>query len=290
MAAFDDPNLEKDLQKYSKTFELAACTKHKSCLTKVNQKGEAEPLPPSNPGWAEEISIDVEMAHAICQHCHIVVVEADSEESADLEAAEETAVKLKADEISNSWVEPEPATETRAFDQPGVVITAGSGDEGLLNWVPGSPEAGEIDYPASSPNVVSVGGTRLEDVAGTWTSSVWNGEGVGEERGATGRGLQRTLRSPLLAARTPRLGAGGLLRETGRRRTSPPSATPTPASRSTTARPAKAVSRPTGKGSEAPASRRRSSPPCSRSPAAPARTSNIPRGRCMKTRRCTRRR
>ncbi len=196
VAAFDDPNLEKDLQKYSKTFELAACTKHKSCLTKVNQKGEAEPLPPSNPGWAEEISIDVEMAHAICQHCHIVVVEAASEESADLEAAEETAVKLKADEISNSWVEPEPVTETRAFDQPGVVITAGSGDEGLLNWVPGSPEAGEIDYPASSPNVVSVGGTRLEDVGGNWTSSVWNGEGVGEERGATGGGCSEHFEAP----------------------------------------------------------------------------------------------
>ena len=196
VAAFDDPNLEKDLKKYSKTFELTPCTKHQSCLTKVNQNGAAEPLPPANPGWAEEISIDVEMAHAVCQNCHIVVVEASSEGSSDLEAAEEAAAKLKPEEISNSWVEPEPATEARAFHQPGIVITAGSGDEGLLNWVPGSPEAGQIDYPASSPDVVSVGGTRLEDVAGTWTSSVWNGEGVGGERGATGGGCSEHFEAP----------------------------------------------------------------------------------------------
>lgn len=196
VAAFDDPNLEKDLQKYSKTFELTPCTKRKSCLTKVNQNGEAEPLPAVNPGWAEEISIDVDMAHAICQNCHIVVVEANSAESADLEAAEETAAKLKPQEISNSWVEPEPATESHAFDHPGVVITAGSGDEGFLNWIPGSPDAGEIGYPASSPDVVSVGGTRLEDVAGTWTSSVWNGEGIGQERGATGGGCSEHYEAP----------------------------------------------------------------------------------------------
>lgn len=195
--AFDDPTIEKDLQKYSKTFELLPCTKHKPCLTKVNQNGEAANLPAPNAGWAEEISIDVEMVHAICQNCHILLVEAKSgEDPADLEAAEETAARLSPNEISNSWVEPEPPIDTPAFDHPGIVITAGSGDEGLLNWVPGSPEEGKVDYPASSPNVVAVGGTRLEDAGGTWTSTVWNGEGVGKEKGATGSGCSEHYEAP----------------------------------------------------------------------------------------------
>ena len=44
--------------------------------------------------------------------------------------------------------------------------------------------------------MVSVGGTRLEDVAGTWTSTVWNGEGIGQERGATGGGCSEHYEAP----------------------------------------------------------------------------------------------
>ena len=211
--AFDDPTVEKDLQKYSKAFELLPCTPRKPCLTKVNQNGEAAPLPPANPGWAEEISIDVEATHAICQNCHILLVEAKSEEAADLEAAEETAAAAKPDEISNSWVEPEPATESPAFDHPGIVITAGSGDEGYLNWVPGSPEGGEIAYPASSPQVVSVGGTRLEDVGGTWTSTVWNGDGIGREKGASGGGCSEHYEAPYWQLELPHWPAVGCSRK-----------------------------------------------------------------------------
>ncbi len=54
-----------------------------------------------------EISLDIETAHAICQNCKIVLVEADSGYIPDLEAAEETAVQLGATEISNSWGGPE---------------------------------------------------------------------------------------------------------------------------------------------------------------------------------------
>ena len=58
-------------------------------------------------GWTTEISLDIEVSHAICQSCQIVLVEADSASFEDLETAEETAAALGATEISNSWGGPE---------------------------------------------------------------------------------------------------------------------------------------------------------------------------------------
>ncbi len=196
VAAFDDPTAVKDLKRYDETFGLPACNTHDKCLQQVNQKGEKSPLPTTEGIWAQEISIDIEATHAVCQNCHILLVEAEEDTTADLDAAEDTAAADGANEISNSWVQPEPSSDSAAFDHPGVVITAGSGDEGYLNWVPGSPEAGHIGYPASSPHVVAVGGTRLEEVEGRWTSSIWNGFGIEHEKGATGGGCSEHFEAP----------------------------------------------------------------------------------------------
>jgi Subtilase family len=202
VTAYDDPSAIKDLRRYDEAFGLPACNAHKKCLEEVNQNGESSPLPEDGrapeeeEGWLLETSIDIEVTHAICQNCHILLVEADSEEMKDLEAAEEAAAKAGADEISNSWVAPEPATDSKAFDHPKIVVTAASGDEGYLNWVPGSLEAGLVGYPASSPHVVAVGGARLEETSGTWTASVWNGFGVGQEKGATGGGCSEHFEAP----------------------------------------------------------------------------------------------
>ena len=93
-------------------------------------------MPESEGGWSVEISLDIEIAHAICQNCHILLVEANETSYTDLEAAEETATKMGATEISNSWAGGEPAADSPAFDHPGVVITAAAGDYGYLNWEP----------------------------------------------------------------------------------------------------------------------------------------------------------
>ena len=54
-----------------------------------------------------EISLDIETAHAICQSCHIALVEADSPSYEDLEPPRTAAVQLGATEVSNSWGGPE---------------------------------------------------------------------------------------------------------------------------------------------------------------------------------------
>ena len=68
-------------------------------------------------GWAEEISLDIEVSHATCQSCKIVLVEANSASFEDLEEAEKTAAKLGATEISNSWGGPEQGMTARLDDK-----------------------------------------------------------------------------------------------------------------------------------------------------------------------------
>ena len=197
--AWNDPTAEKDLKVYDEEFGLPACTHANGCFNKLNQEGRRKPLPETEGGWAREISLDIEVAHAVCQNCHVLLIEANSEKYSDLEVAEDTAARLGATEISNSWYGAEPTTDSAAFDHPGIAITAAAGDYGYLNWgfseepEPEEIEKGFVNYPASSPHVVAVGGTRLElnTPANTWKSeAVWNGYG------ATGSGCSAQFAAP----------------------------------------------------------------------------------------------
>jgi hypothetical protein len=182
--AYDDANVEADLEVYDQEFGLPACTSANGCFRKVNQTGHASPLPESSSseakGWAGEIATDVELAHAVCEDCHILLVEAKSAENINLDTAEDKAVTLGATEVSDSWGGPESSGEANtAFEHPGTVITVAAGDNGYLDW--DSKESGHADYPATSPNVVAVGGTRLilNAGGGTWhEETVWNGDGA----------------------------------------------------------------------------------------------------------------
>ncbi len=193
--AFDDPTAEQDLKTYDEYFGLPACTGANGCFEKVDQDGKRKPLPEANGHAAFEISIDIEVAHAVCQNCHILLVEAESLKDSNLETAENRAVTLGATEISNSWYTDEPLTDSPAFNHPGIVITAAAGDFGYLNWdFSGEPEPeeierGSVNYPASSPHVIAVGGTRLE-LSGPLDASQrnWERESVWNGYGATGSG------------------------------------------------------------------------------------------------------
>jgi len=220
--AYNDPNAEADLKAYDEEFRLPECTGANKCFEQFNQKGQnAEtgelPFPASNEarkaeettcetetgaakeaacekveeavGWGEEMSLDIEVSHATCESCKIILVEADSASFEDLDEAEQAAAALGATEISNSWGGPEQGVTAREdnaspFNDPGTVITASAGDDGYLDWdAEEGAEKGFADYPASSPHVVAVGGTRLQGPlgpGGTWAGeTVWNGDGAG---------------------------------------------------------------------------------------------------------------
>jgi Subtilase family len=233
--AYNDLSAQEDRGVYDQEFGLPECSSANGCFTKVNQNGEAGDLPfPSSQGalaareatcqgaaegklreaacaevreakgWTGEMSLDIEVSHAICQNCSIVLVEARSPSFSNLEAAEKTATNLKATEVSNSWGAPEeyetPALDNASpFNHPDTVITASSGDAGYLNWDAASAERGFALYPASSPHVVAVGGTRLSvSESGAWEAeTVWNGQG------ASGGGCSVEFTAPPWQLSTP---------------------------------------------------------------------------------------
>jgi Subtilase family len=160
-------------------------------------------------GWSVEISTDIEMARAVCQNCRILLVEAGSSAYNLLDEAEQSAVRLGATEVSNSWggeepIEVDSKSEIEAaqapFNHPGTVITASSGDAGYLNWTEAeeAEAAAErkeqtsyfagADYPASAPEVVAVGGTKLTlSSSNRANETVWN-EDPNPEGGSSGAG------------------------------------------------------------------------------------------------------
>jgi subtilase family serine protease len=172
--AYDDPTAASDLNVYRSQFGLSSCTTANGCFRKLNQTGGTTP-PRSNAGWAQEISLDVDMASAICPGCKILLVEANSSAFTDLATAEDTAARLGATTISNSYGGPEFSQETSTtygshYNHPGIPITVSSGDAGY-----------GVEFPASSPYVTAVGGTTLNRASNArgWTETAWSGAGSG---------------------------------------------------------------------------------------------------------------
>ncbi len=174
--AYDDPNAYSDMTYYRSFFGLPACTSASGCFRKVNQSGTASPLPNHNSGWGQEISLDLDMVSAVCPNCHVMLVEASSNSLANLGAAVNTAVKLGANVVTNSYGGNEYSSEesdaATYYTHPGVAITASSGDSGY-----------GVEFPAAAPTVTAVGGTSLYQATNTGTRNAteeaWSGAGSG---------------------------------------------------------------------------------------------------------------
>jgi kumamolisin len=148
--AYDDPNAASDLAAFSAQFGLPAAN-----LTVVFASGTRPPQDPTG-SWEIEESLDIEWAHAMAPNAHIYLVEANSSYFRDLFPAVDAASALVAaaggGEVSMSWGSFEFNGENLSdshFTTPKVVYFASSGDS-----------AG-VEYPSTSPNVVSAGGTTL---------------------------------------------------------------------------------------------------------------------------------
>jgi len=139
----------------------------------VNQNGRSGHLPKANAQWAEEISLDLDMVSAICPHCHIVLVETNSDFTNSLGTGVNTAQR-RARFVSNSWSgQPFRGSSSfnHFFNHKGKVIAFASGDHGSA-----------VAYPTELRFVTAVGGTRLVHRSGKgrkWAETVWNGTGGG---------------------------------------------------------------------------------------------------------------
>jgi hypothetical protein len=193
--AYDDPNALSDLNAFSAAFSLPQFNggTGSPTFTQYNQDGNTSPLPgtdPAGPGvvsWEAEEAQDIEWAHAVAPMANIDLVEA-SDDSDGLYTADAAAATLPGvSVVSNSWGGDEFAGESdldSTFVVPGVTFVFSTGDSGAFNDGDSNFVA---EYPASSPDVLAVGGTSLTVNAG----NTYGGEtayGDGADSGTDGGG------------------------------------------------------------------------------------------------------
>jgi kumamolisin len=173
-------------------------------VTAVGVDG-ATNTPAGDPNSADgEVLLDIEVVGAIAPDAKIAVYFAPNTDQGFLDAIT-TAIHdsvRKPSVISISWGGAESTWTAQAltgYDQAfqdagvlGVTVCCAAGDDGSADGV--TDGAAHTDFPASSPNVLACGGTRLESSGGQITSEVvWN-DGAGN--GATGGGVSDTFPLP----------------------------------------------------------------------------------------------
>ena len=181
--AYDDPNIANDLKQFDKQFGLPD-----PVFTKVNQTGGSS-MPTADSGWATEIALDVEWAHAIAPKANILLVEANSAYFSDLLAAVDYARRYTGVvAVSMSWGGGDFQGET---DYDGYFTTT-SGHAGVTFLASSGDNGAPALYPCVSPNVVAVGGTTLSLNGQNWYGeSGWSGSGGGISNGESQPSYQK---------------------------------------------------------------------------------------------------
>ena len=198
IAAYDDPNLFVDLDRFDTQFRLTSSGPTlydqygaaSSFLSVLNQNGQPTPLPEENETWADEEIMDVEWAHAIAPGAKIVVIECNSDDNADYfsgarigaAVAGVSVVSMSFGTTEGTAAEQVTASDEAMYDayfttpsgHQGITFLAASGDKGI----------NDASYPAFSPNVVAVGGTTLTlNAEGSYSDETgWSGSGGGSSR------------------------------------------------------------------------------------------------------------
>jgi hypothetical protein len=203
--AYNDPDINADLQTFDTEYGLATCNETDGCLRVVSQTGTATLPSDDTTGWSVEESLDVETVHSVCQHCKIILLEANSSSNSNLATAVDEAATLDATEISNSYGSPETTSEEAAYNHPGIVITASAGDDGYYDFdeLGADGDVNKPNAPAAFNTVVAVGGTSLYlgQTATRQSETVWNDNGTkdyweenfGEALGAGGGGCSTLI-------------------------------------------------------------------------------------------------
>jgi hypothetical protein len=189
--AMHNPNVAAELAAFNSKFALPACA------TKAIAAGAVSALPTAsatacelsvvysttagaltasapayNSGWATEIALDVQWAHATAPLARIVVIEAPSASLNDLVGAIKVANAMGPGVVSMSFGASEgswTASTDAVFSNPKMSYLAATGDNGAA-----------VSWPAVSPYVVAVGGTTLSySGSGVRSEVSWSGTGGG---------------------------------------------------------------------------------------------------------------
>jgi subtilase family serine protease len=190
--AMHNPNVAAELSAFNQKFGLPACTAKAipttsalplapavagaGCtLSVVYSKpggGMTTAAPAYDAGWATEIALDVQWAHATAPLARIVLIEsADASLNGLLGAVRlanamgSGAVSMSFGALEGNWT----ASVDAAFTAPGMTYLAATGDSGSA-----------VSWPAVSPNVLAVGGTSLTyGGSGARAETSWSRTGGG---------------------------------------------------------------------------------------------------------------
>lgn len=179
--AYGAPTISSDLKSFDAAIGLGDNdASGKFVLSVATPEGK----PVADAGWALEQSLDVEWAHVIAPQADIVLIEAKSASFTDLLNAVIYARSLTGVvAVSMSWGGAEFSGE-QGYD--GIFTTPtnhldSSGQAGGIVFVAASGDSSNVEYPATSRNVLSVGGTNLSVTsAGTYIGeTAWSDGGGG---------------------------------------------------------------------------------------------------------------
>lgn len=159
IAAYHYSNLQYDLNKWAAQYNQKPITLHI-----INQAGNV-----SNSNMSLQSSLSVQMINAISPGATVYVIEAKSVSQTDMLTALKTAANLGVNVILMPFGAPEYSTEGA---QAHLFLNS------QIVWVAATGNDDEVYFPASSPDVVAVGGTT--PVSGTpLVEAAWVNAGAG---------------------------------------------------------------------------------------------------------------
>ena len=189
--AYSDPNVVAELAAFNSRFGLPTCAVQS---ISVNSSLPLAPAPTSgctfsvvnsssggimttlapayDSGWATEIALDVQWAHATAPMARIILINAPDPGVSSLAAAATLAndlgpgiVSMSFGAMEGSWI----SAYSPDFSASGMTYFASTGDDGTA-----------VNWPAVDPGVVAVGGTSLTySGSGSRSETVWSDTGGG---------------------------------------------------------------------------------------------------------------
>ncbi len=186
-----DPNVAAELAAFNSKFGLPTCTTRtlaanaalplaaaptSACELVIAYSTTAGALTATAPaydsGWATEIALDVQWAHATAPLARIVLIEAPDAGVASLSNAVALANRMGAGVVSMSFGAAEGSWTSSydgVFGAAGMSYLAATGDNGAA-----------VSWPSVSSKVVAVGGTTLAySGTGSRSETTWSGTGGG---------------------------------------------------------------------------------------------------------------
>ena len=188
--AQSDPNVSAELTAFNQKFGLPACTvktiatnaslplpapSAASCdlsiVYSTPSGGMTSTAPAYDSGWATEIALDVQWAHATAPLARIVLIESADATNTGLIGAINLANNMGPGVVSMSFGGSEgswTASVDSAFSNTQMTYLAATGDNGAA-----------VSWPSVSSRVLAVGGTSLTYTGGTRSETAWTGTGGG---------------------------------------------------------------------------------------------------------------